>query len=189
MLEQTIMKLKDILQENHFPPEAQKEILSWGVEELYKPQAQAIEKGILTGKNLLMSVPTAAGKTLIAELCMLKSILLNGGRCLYIAPLKALASEKFNDFKRKYTPLNIKVGLAIGESSIPNQQLNRYQILVATAEKVDSLLRSKATWLIQSLSVVILDEIHFINDGSRGPTMEILTARIKQLSKNIQSSP
>ena len=186
MLEQTIVKLKNILEENHFPPEAQKEILSWGIEELYKPQAQAIEKGILNGKNLLMSVPTAAGKTLVAELCMLKSILLDQGRCLYIAPLKALASEKYNDFKRKYAPLNIKVGLAIGESSIPNQQLNRYQILVATAEKVDSLLRSKAAWLIQSLKVVVLDEIHFINDASRGPTMEILTARIKQLNKDIQ---
>src|SRR5208283_310238 len=53
-------------------------------------------------------------------------------------------------------------------------------------EKVDSLLRSKAGWLINSLSVIVLDEIHFIDDESRGPTLEILAARIKQLKPDIQ---
>ncbi len=181
-----LMKLQAVLQENQFPENAIKEILSWGITDLYKPQADAIEKGVLDGRNLLMSVPTAAGKTLIAELVMLRSILLNQGRCLYIAPLKALASEKYNDFKKKYAALGIEVGLAIGDHDTPSQHLNRYQILVATAEKIDSLLRSKASWLIESLSVVVLDEIHFINDGSRGPTLEILTARIKQLNSKIQ---
>jgi len=87
---------------------------------------------------------------------------------------------------KKYEPLGIKVGLAIGDADSPKKQLNRFNIIVATAEKVDSLLRSKAKWLIDSLSVVILDEIHFINDRMRGPTLEILTARIKQLNPNVQ---
>lgn len=117
---------------------------------------------------------------------MVQSILLNQGRCLYIAPLKALASEKYNDFKKKYEPLGIQVGLAIGDYDTPSRYLNRYQIIVATAEKVDSLIRNKAKWLIDALTVVVIDEIHFINDSSRGPTLEILTARIKQLNTNIQ---
>ena len=180
------MKLKDVLEKNNFLKEAVEVFLSFGITELYPPQASAIEKGILEGKNLLMSVPTAAGKTLVAELCMVRSVLLNQGRCLYIAPLKALASEKYNDFKEKYASLGIKVGLAIGDYDTPSQYLNRYHIIIATAEKVDSLLRSRAKWLIDALTVVILDEIHFINDANRGPTMEILTARIKQLNSNIQ---
>ena len=131
-------------------------------------------------------MPTASGKTFIAELCMLKSILHNDGRCLYIAPLKALASEKFEDFKEKYSSLGIKVGIATGDFDSPNKFLNRYQIVIATAEKVDSLLRSRARWLLSGLSVVVIDEIHFLNDGARGPTLEILIARIKQLNPDIQ---
>ena len=173
------MKLEEILTRYNFPAEVIKILTDSGIQNLYPPQVSAVEKGILDGKNLLLSVPTAAGKTLIAELCMLKAILHNEGRCLYIAPLKALASEKYEDFKKKYEPLGIKVGIATGDLDSPNKFLNRYQILIATAEKVDSLLRSRAKWLIDSLNVVVLDEIHFINDGERGPTLEILTARMK----------
>ncbi len=180
------MKLASALQKYNFPENAQQLIATFGIENLHPPQAEAIEKGVLDGKNLLMSVPTAAGKTLVAELCMLRSILLHNGRCLYIAPLKALASEKFNDFKKKYSSLGIEVGLAIGDHDSPTKTLNRYHIIIATAEKVDSILRSQASWLIDSLTVCVLDEIHFINDASRGPTLEILTARIKQLNGKIQ---
>ncbi len=183
---QNAVNLKKILEENQFSAAAIERITASGIVDLYPPQAEAVTKGILNGKSLLMAVPTAAGKTLIAELCMLKSILAGGGRCLYIAPLKALASEKYNDFKNKYAPLGIEVGLAIGDKDSPAQHLNRYNILVATAEKVDSLLRSRAQWLINSLSVAVLDEIHFINDGSRGPTLEILAARLRQLNPDIQ---
>ena len=180
------MKLQDVLAQYNFSQEIKDIFLKSRVEDLYPPQVTAIQKGLLDKKNILMSVPTAAGKTLMAELCMLKAITQENARCLYIAPLKALASEKFEDFKERYSPLGIKVGIATGDLDSPSKFLNRYQILVATAEKVDSLLRSRAKWLINSLNVVVLDEIHFINDASRGPTMEILTARIKQLNPEIQ---
>ncbi len=180
------MKIEEILKKYDFPGEVIRIFSEKRITDLFPPQAAAIEKGILEGKNLLLSVPTAAGKTLIAELCMLKAILEKNGRCLYIAPLKALAREKYEDFKNKYSGLGIAIGIATGDLDSPNKFLNRYQILIATAEKVDSLIRSRAKWLIDSLSVVILDEIHFINDASRGPTLEILTARIKQLNPGIQ---
>jgi len=180
------MKLAQALNDHQFPPKAQEIFLTSGIINLYPPQAQAIQKGVLKGAHLCMSVPTAAGKTLIAELCMIRSILNDQGRCLYIAPLKALASEKYHDFKKKYAALGIEVGLAIGDADSPVRKLDQTNILVATAEKVDSLLRFKAKNLIETLTTVILDEIHFINDGSRGPTMEILIARIKQLNPKIQ---
>ncbi|MBU1995627.1 MAG: DEAD/DEAH box helicase [Candidatus Omnitrophica bacterium] len=181
------MNLIKVLENNGFTPEAIKVFANSNIKDLYPPQAEAIKKNVLNGKNLLMSVPTAAGKTLIAELSMIKALLTNPeSRCLYIAPLKALASEKYKEFKAKYKPLGIDVGLAIGDSDTPKKHLNRYQILVATAEKIDSMLRSRAKWLIDSLSVIVLDEIHFINDNSRGPTLEILAARIRQLNPKIQ---
>jgi len=180
------MNIKDTLVKYNFPQAVIQIIEKSGVREFYPPQAQAINKGVLNGKSLVLAVPTAAGKTFIAELAMVKSILQNGGRCLYVAPLKALASEKYEGFHEKYAPLGIKVGIATGDLDSPNRFLNRYQILIATAEKVDSLLRSKSQWLINSLSVAVFDEIHFINDSSRGPTLEILIARIKQLNPSIQ---
>ncbi len=180
------MQIRNTLKKYHFSEEAISAIASSGIKTFYPPQELAIKSGALDGENILLSIPTAAGKTLIAELCMIKAILQNQGRCLYIAPLKALASEKYDEFHKKYDSLGIKAGIATGDLDSPSRYLNRYQILIATAEKVDSLLRSRAKWLIDSLSVVVLDEIHFINDGSRGPTLEILIARIKQLNPNVQ---
>jgi len=180
------VNLKELLTQHAFPQAVIDVFEASGITTLHPPQAEAIRKGVLDKKNVVMAVPTAAGKTLIAELCMLKSILQDGGKALYIAPLKALASEKYHDFKKKYEPLGIKIGIATGDLDSPGKYLDRYQILIATAEKVDSILRNKAGWLINSLSVIVLDEIHFIDDESRGPTLEILTARIKQLKPDIQ---
>lgn len=180
------MKMHKALEAHGFPPEAQTAILASGITDLYPPQAEAINSGLLKGRSVLLAIPTAAGKTLMAELCMMQALLQKRGRCIYIAPLKALASEKYKDFKEKYEKLGAKVGLAIGDKDTPTQSLNKYNIIVATAEKVDSLLRGKARWLIDDLGVVVLDEIHFINDGSRGPTMEILVARIMELNPKIQ---
>ncbi len=185
MLE-TGMDLKALLSQHAFPQNFIDIFTASGISTLHPPQAEAIRKGVLEQKNVVMAVPTAAGKTLIAELCMLKSILQRGGKALYIAPLKALASEKYHDFKKKYEPLGVKIGIATGDLDSPSQYLDRYQILIATAEKVDSILRAKAGWLINGLSVIVLDEIHFIDDDSRGPTLEILTARIKQMKPDIQ---
>ncbi len=181
-----MMDIRKTLIKHKFSEEAIQAATSGTMKTFFPPQEDAIKAGALDNKNLLLAIPTAAGKTFIAELCMIKAVLQSSGRCLYIAPLKALASEKYQDFQKKYEPLGIKIGIATGDLDSPSRNLNRYQILIATAEKVDSLLRSRAKWLIDSLSVVVLDEIHFINDGSRGPTLEILTARIKQLNPNIQ---
>ncbi len=180
------MKLGDILKQYGFPPTATKKILSSGITELFPPQIEAIQKGGLLGKNILMSVPTAAGKTFVAELCMLKSILTHKGKCLYIVPLKALASEKYMDFKNKYSQLGIEVGIAIGDIDTKYQNLSHAHILLATAEKLDSMFRTNADWILNNLKVVVIDEIHFINDGERGPTLEVLIARIRQFNPNIQ---
>lgn len=180
------MQIKATLEKYHFPPEVIDIYINGGIKDFYLPQAMAIEKGALDGKNLLLSVPTAAGKTLIAELCMLQALIKGRGRCLYIVPLKAMASEKYEDFKNKFAPLGAKVSMAVGDPDAEERYLGRSQVLVATAEKVDSLLRAKSPWLINGLGAVVLDEIHFINDGSRGPTLEILVTRIRQLNPQAQ---
>ncbi len=180
------MSLSQILKSHQFPQTVLDVFAQHKIIDLYPPQTEAINAGALNDKNILLSVPTAAGKTLIAELCMLKSIIQNNGRCLYIAPLKALVNEKCDDFTNKYSPLGITIGSASSDAATSDAILSRQQILVATAEKVDALLRARAKWLIDALSVVVIDEIHFLNDASRGPTLEILIARIRQLNPKAQ---
>src|SRR5512138_1664745 len=132
-------------------PEALRDFyLQSGLEELYPPQVAAVEKGLLDGKSLLAAIPTASGKTLLAEMAMLKSIA-NGGKALYIVPLRALASEKFGRF-REFESLGIKeggvrVGISTGDFDSKDEWLGDRDIIVATSEKTDSLLRNGASWL------------------------------------------
>ena len=180
------MNFKELLTRYNFPDAYQEALLASGITKLHPPQADAINAGILDGNNVVLAVPTASGKTLMAELAMLKAIFEKGGRCLYIAPLKALASEKYREFQKKYAKLGIKVGIAIGDLDSPSAHLKNYNIVIATAEKVDSLLRSRVEWLVNNIAVAVLDEIHVINDPSRGPTLEILTTRIRLLNPDMQ---
>ncbi|MCX6356532.1 MAG: DEAD/DEAH box helicase [Candidatus Aureabacteria bacterium] len=153
---------------------------------LYPPQEEALSSGVLEGKNLVLAIPTAAGKTLVAEICMVKAILEGRGRCLYVVPLRALASEKYEEFKRRYGPLGISVGIATGEYDMPGARLGRFDIVIATSEKVDSLLRMHTRWLSEGLAVAVLEEIHYIHDPSRGPTLEIIAARLRQVNLRLQ---
>ncbi|RLE62282.1 MAG: ATP-dependent DNA helicase, partial [Thermoprotei archaeon] len=78
-------------------PDVQKKImLKYGYHTLYPPQELAVKAGLLKGENLVVSAPTASGKTLIAELTIIKRVLETGGKALYLVPLRALASEKYN---------------------------------------------------------------------------------------------
>ncbi len=180
------MKIKELCERYELPSQIVQTLERLGIADLYPPQVDAVKKGALGGKNLVMAVPTASGKTLVAEFCMLKSVLKEGGKCLYIVPLRALASEKCDEFKEKYGPLGVKVGISTGDFDIADPRLTRYDILVATSEKVDSLLRHRAKWLADVVSVVVLDEVHLIDDPGRGPTLEVLTARLLQVNPKLQ---
>jgi helicase len=151
-----------------------------GISELYPPQAECIEAGLFDRKNILAAIPTASGKTLIAEMAMQKDIA-DGGKCLYIVPLKALASEKYDDFSGK----GVSVGIATGDPDQKDEYLGRYDIIVATSEKTDSLLRNKAEWL-KRVSLLVVDEIHLIGDETRGATLEMVIAKMRYQNPDMQ---
>ncbi|MCL7417323.1 MAG: DEAD/DEAH box helicase, partial [Halalkalicoccus sp.] len=146
-----------------------------GIEELYPPQAEAVEAGVTEGKSVVASVPTASGKTLIAELAMLASVE-RGGKALYIVPLRALASEKKREFER-FESFGVSVGVSTGNYDSDEEWLSNRDIVVATSEKVDSLVRNGASW-IEELSCVVADEIHLVDDANRGPTLEVTLAKL-----------
>lgn len=166
-------------------PDKLKEVLvKEGIKEFRPAQEKAIKAGLLEGKSLLVCTPTASGKTLIAELAAGKNILEGKGKVIYIVPLVALANEKYKDFKRKYENM-FKVALSVGDFDSSDPYLIDYDLIICTAEKLDSLIRHQAPWL-KFVSVVVADEIHLINDVSRGPTLEILLTVIKQLLPKVQ---
>ena len=175
------MELKSI--KNKIPNELY-EILEQEITKLRPAQEKSVKQGLLEGKNLLVCTPTASGKTLIAELAALKSIIENKGKTIYIVPLKALASEKYRDFKKRYGKV-AKIALSIGDIDSSDQYLAEYNLLIVTSEKMDSLLRHSAPW-VSSIKTIIVDEIHLLNDPQRGPTLEILLTILKQLLKNAQ---
>ncbi|MDD2777815.1 MAG: ATP-dependent DNA helicase [Methanocellales archaeon] len=154
-----------------------------GFDELYPPQADALLQGILDGKNMVTAIPTASGKTLLAEFAMLKSVL-SGGKALYIVPLRALASEKFDRFS-EFKKLGIKVGISTGDFDQKDEWLGTYDIIVATSEKADSLLRNEVSWM-PHLTVIVADEIHLINSADRGPTLEITLTKLMKLNPMAQ---
>jgi helicase len=178
------------IEELAIPEPAKKVIIKSGITELYPPQEEAIREGALDGKNLVLASPTASGKTLIAELCALKHILEKDGKVLYLTPLRALASEKYEEF-RKYSVLRkangrkIRVGISTGDYDSSDNWLERYDIIVSTNEKADSLLRHRAKWM-DEISLIVADEVHLLNDGDRGPTLEVVLARLMQINPNAQ---
>ncbi|MBW2977084.1 DEAD/DEAH box helicase [Candidatus Woesearchaeota archaeon] len=165
-------------------PEELYQILEKEITKLRPAQEKAVKKGLLDGKNLLVCTPTASGKTLIAELAALKSIIGGKGKAIYIVPLKALASEKYRDFKKRYGGI-AKIALSIGDIDSTDSYLVDCDLIITTSEKMDSLIRHHAPWL-SLVSTIIVDEIHLLNDAGRGPTLEILLTILRQLLKKSQ---
>lgn len=155
---------------------------SEGIEELYPPQEQAVNSGVLEGKNIVLETPTASGKTLTAELAIAK-VLEKGGRAVYIVPLRALAYEKYVEFK-KYELLGYKVHLEMGDLDSSKFYKINYDILVATAEKCDSILRARPDFF-EGTGILVMDEIHLITTD-RGPVYEIIISKFKKLFSQIQ---
>lgn len=149
-----------------------------GIESLYPPQQAAVDAGLMDGVSIVASVPTASGKTLLAELAMVTS----PGMALYVVPLRALAREKGETFA---SLPGVEVAVATGELAADSADIAGADVVVATSEKVDSLLRAGASWL-SKLGCVVLDEIHLVDQADRGPTLEMVVAKLRRLTANLQ---
>lgn len=153
---------------------------------LNPPQEAVVKAGLFDRKNFLIAIPTASGKTFIAELACLQHVLQFKGQVIYLTPLKALALEKFHDFKR-FEAFGISTGITIGDyDSADTHLFERHQIIVSTNEKIDSLLRHNPAIMKQRVSLLVIDECHLIDEASRGPTLETLIVKIKRLNPTIQ---
>ncbi len=144
---------------------------------LHPPQREALLAGLLSSdRNLLLSMPTASGKTLLAEMAAAEVLARGSGRCLYVVPLVALAAEKARTFRRDFP--GARVGLSTGDYEAPLGRLADYDILVLTVEKFDALTRS-ARAEPAGTGLLVVDEAHLMADPSRGPRLEGALARFR----------
>ncbi|MEM0023147.1 MAG: DEAD/DEAH box helicase [Thermofilaceae archaeon] len=173
------------IEELNLPPGIIEALAKQGITELFPPQQMAVKAGLLEGVSLVVAAPTASGKTLIAILAAAKHLMSEAGKVLYLTPLRSLASEKYEDFSSFFEPHGFKVALSIGDYDSTDEWLERYNVIVTTNEKADSLLRHRAPWL-REVSLVVADEIHLVGEANRGPTLELLLSRIRRVVPNAQ---
>jgi len=155
-----------------------------GIKKLNEPQIKSIKEGLLESKSLIVSAPTASGKTFIATLAAIKK-LTEGSKVIYIVPLIALAAEKWEYYKKLFQGTGIKVAISTGDLDSSSQWLSNYDLIILTTEKCDSLMRHGSEWL-KDVGLIIIDEIHLLHDPSRGPTLEVTLTRLKETLKNTQ---
>jgi helicase len=159
-----------------------------GYSELYPPQKDSIEAGLLDGQNILVSAPTASGKTLIAIIAMINYLSNKQGKVVYLSPLRALAAEKFLEFQKLELldfGKKIKVQISTGDYELVDAGLEKSDILILTNEKMDSIIRHSPEW-IEDIGLVIADEVHLIGDEDRGQTLEVVLTKLKLLESKPQ---
>ncbi|MEM0090063.1 MAG: DEAD/DEAH box helicase [Nitrososphaerota archaeon] len=162
-------------------------LLKFGIRELYPPQVEAIRRNVLSGKNLVLATPTASGKTLVAILAA-SVHLAKGGKVMYLTPLRALTSEKLHEFRTLLASGEggrIKVAATSGDYDSEDRWLADYDVIICTNEKADSLLRHGAEW-VRDVSLLIVDEVHVIGEPERGPTLEVVLTRLREMAPKAQ---
>lgn len=160
-----------------------------GYSSLYPPQEKALAAGILDGNNVLVTTPTASGKTLVAMMAIARTVAM-GKKAVYLTPLRALASEKYSDLKALEgielgnSGSKPRVMLSTGDYD-SGKELALADALVLTNEKMDALFRHGASWLGE-VGLFVADEVHLLGDRDRGPTLEMMLTRIRKLYPEAQ---
>ena len=156
-------------------PQKIKDLLRERYKYLTPPQAEAVSRGLFKNRNIIVSTPTASGKSLIAYMALM-NVFLNGFKGIYTTPLKALATEKYEDLIDHFRGLEAKIGISTGDYDSPSEDLKRYDVLVTTYERLDAIMRQRPSWL-RDVGAIVVDEIHVLGDDERGPVIEMILSR------------
>ncbi|MBU7021966.1 MAG: DEAD/DEAH box helicase [Theionarchaea archaeon] len=170
-------------------PERLKAIFKKEVRTLLPIQQKAVEAGLLNNQNLLVVSATASGKTLIAELAGLKKVC-EGKKLLFLVPLVALANQKYEDFKKRYSSLcsvSIRVGMSrihTAEDLLVMDSDVNADIIVGTYEGLDFLIRANVG--LGDVGCIVIDEVHMVSDPERGPRLDGMISRLRALYPEAQ---
>ena len=190
-LEPKRIKVKELsIDETRIPEEFKRVLKEEGVEKLLPVQVLALQNDLLEGENLLVVSATASGKTLIGELAGVPKAL-NGKKLLFLVPLVALANQKYEDFKRRYSKLGLKVAIRVGMSRIKTKDELVVvdtgvdaDIIIGTYEGIDYLLRAGRK--IGNVGTIVIDEIHMLDEEERGTRLDGFITRLRKLYPSAQ---
>ena len=160
-------------------------------------QSEAFEFLMNTDKSLAVCAPTGCGKTALMELAIVRLILksrqnsqsLQPCSVVYIAPMKSLCNERFEDWSTKFVSLGMMCAQVTGDTDDQDILKSlKAQIIVTTPEKWENVTRCFQSSFFTHIQLYLIDEIHMLSDSNRGPTLEVLIARTKAaLMSNAQS--
>lgn len=147
--------------------------------DLWPSQIEAATRAVDQSDDLVVSLPTSAGKTRIAELCILRC-LAGGKRIVFVTPLRALSAQTETILQRTFGPLGKTISAlygSIGVSGFDEDAIRERDIVVATPEKLDFALRNDPC-LLDDVGLLVFDEGHMIGLNEREVRYEVQIQRL-----------
>ncbi|KAK2822171.1 hypothetical protein Q5P01_022236 [Channa striata] len=149
-------------------------------------QSKALDDVLYTDKNFVACAPTGSGKTVLFELAIIRLLMKTSEpwrdvKAVYMAPIKALCSQCFENWRKKFGPLGLNCKELTGDTEIDDFfEIQDSHIILTTPEKWDSMTRKwKDNCLLQLVRLFLIDEVHVVKDATRGATLEVVVSRMK----------
>ncbi|XP_068547076.1 probable ATP-dependent DNA helicase HFM1 isoform X7 [Anas acuta] len=155
-------------------------------------QSKALDDLLYTDRNFVICAPTGSGKTVMFELAITRLLMeapmpwLNI-KIVYMAPIKALCSQRYHDWKEKFGPIGLNCKELTGDTVMDDLfEIHHAHIIITTPEKWDSMTRRwRDNSIVQLVRLFLIDEVHVIKDESRGATLEVVVSRMRTIQSSL----
>ena len=138
------------------------------------------------GKNTLVVAPTSSGKTFVGEVLAARSAY-SLKRAIFLVPFKAIAEEKYAEFRERYASLGISVVISDGDHTRYDRDIRKgdFGIAVIVYEKMVQLL-IQSPGILVDCSLIVVDEVQLVADQTRGPSLEMLLTHLRRMLQQPQ---